>query len=287
MNTQESPATEYTMGRSEAETHRLIQQAELVNTFTQRLLEQAGITAGMKVLDVGSGAGDVAMLAARLVGPTGSVIGLDANPDILRVARQRCSAAGLTQVTLLEGDLRTVVLDNDFDAVVGRYVLLYLPDPAQALRSLATHLRPNGVVAFQEVELTMVQAYLQARGFPDLAVRTLSWFVEVLQRSGANPAMGFQLYQTYQQAGLGVPQMEYHALLGGPAGWAGYDMTAELFRSILPLLEKYGLATAEEVGVDTLAHRYQAMVAQMEHPFIVSPCVTAWARIGAGANALS
>lgn len=227
------------------------------------------------------------MLAARLVGPTGSVIGVDANPDILRVARQRRIEAGLTHVTLLEGDLRTVVLDNDFDAIVGRYVLLYVPDPAQALRSLATHLRPDGVVAFQEVELMMVQAYLQARGFPDLAVRTSNWFVDVLQRSGANPAMGFQLYRAYQQAGLGVPQMEYHALLGGAAEWAGFDMIAELFRSILPLLEQYGLATAEEVAVDTLADQYQAMVARIEHPFIVSPCVTAWARIGAGANASS
>lgn len=79
----------YFMGRSAQETQRLIMQTSLYDGHTRHLLEQAGITSGMKVLDVGSGAGDVAFLAARLVGATGSIVGVDHDPSVLEVARAR------------------------------------------------------------------------------------------------------------------------------------------------------------------------------------------------------
>ncbi len=69
---------------------RLIAQHHLYGSFTRQFLTAAGITAGMKVLDVGSGAGDVALL---LVGPQGRVVGVDTNADILTVARARVRAA--------------------------------------------------------------------------------------------------------------------------------------------------------------------------------------------------
>ena len=89
----------YLMGRSEAETRRLIAQHQLYSRFTRRLLEDAGIAEGMKVLDVGSGAGDVALLAAELVGPTGSVVGVDQDAGVLDTARARAEASGRTNVS--------------------------------------------------------------------------------------------------------------------------------------------------------------------------------------------
>lgn len=72
----------------------------------------------MRVLDVGSGMGDVALLAAELVGPTGSVVGVDTNPDALVAARRRAPE----NVNSVEGDIRHLELDGEFDAVVGRLV---------------------------------------------------------------------------------------------------------------------------------------------------------------------
>jgi ubiquinone/menaquinone biosynthesis C-methylase UbiE len=140
---------EYVMGRSAQETERLQKQSLLYNPSTRLLFEEAGITAGMKVLDVGSGAGDVALLAADLVGPSGTVIGVDPNPSILETARERVRAAGLSNVSFIAEDIRSVDLDHDFDAVVGRLVLMYLGEPEAVLRSLSGHLRPGGIVAFQ------------------------------------------------------------------------------------------------------------------------------------------
>jgi ubiquinone/menaquinone biosynthesis C-methylase UbiE len=123
----------YTMGRNDAETKRLMRQATLLEPFTRALFHEAGIVPGMKVLDVGSGAGEVAMLAARMVGPSGQVVGVDTNSEVLHTARARCTEAGLANVTFLDGDARSVVVDNDFDAVVGRFVLLYVPSPEDTL----------------------------------------------------------------------------------------------------------------------------------------------------------
>ena len=114
----------YMMGRSEAETRRLLAQSRLYGPFTRRLLHEAGIAKGMRVLDVGSGAGDVALLVAEMVGPEGKVVGVDQNSEVLKTARARARAAGAINATFLEGDISDLVMEEEgFDAVVGRLVL--------------------------------------------------------------------------------------------------------------------------------------------------------------------
>ncbi len=95
--------------------------------MTQRLFERAGIASGMRVLDIGSGAGDVAFLAARFVGPEGSVIGADRDPAQVAFAEQRAKANGLTNVPFLAADFREIELPAAVDAVVGRLVLMLPP----------------------------------------------------------------------------------------------------------------------------------------------------------------
>jgi tRNA A58 N-methylase Trm61 len=97
----QSPEDTYAMGRTEAEERRLQLQAALHEPDTRRLFEAAGIGAGMKVLDLGSGAGDTAMLAAEMVGPTGRVVGVDMNATILETARRRALEAGHANITFL------------------------------------------------------------------------------------------------------------------------------------------------------------------------------------------
>ena len=87
----------YTMGRSKEETERLIQQSGLYEDITRRLLADAGLFTGMKVLDLGSGAGDVAFAAAELVGSEGEVLGVDMNSEILETARARGGGSGFSK----------------------------------------------------------------------------------------------------------------------------------------------------------------------------------------------
>ena len=269
----------YTMGRSKEETERLIQRSRLYEDITGRLLRDAGLFTGMKVLDIGSGAGDVAMAAAELVGSEGEVVGVDMNPEILETARARAQAAGLANVQFLAGDAQTLDLPNDFDALIGRLVLLYLPDPVATLKQLATHLRPGGIVAFQDVEFSVYSSI--ARPETPIMNQLAEWGVEVFRRSGANVGMGLDLYSSFVDAGLLEPTLQYSAPVGGPETWGGYQFIVAAFQSLLPLLERFDIATAEEVDLDTLAARLRAEVVASKRPLMLPPHITAWAQLPA------
>ena len=276
MSESKSDAT-YTMGRTQGEEERLIQQSQLYDAVTRRFFREAGISSGMKVLDIGSGAGDVALTAAELVGPAGAVVGVDVNPAILETARVRAQAAGFTNVEFVAGDARTLDLGNDFDALTGRLVLMYMADPADALKQLATRLRPGGIVAFQEADFTPYRQMYR----PDtpLANKLIDGALAVFERSEAHSGMGFDLYRAFVEAGLPEPYMHCEYPVGGPEGWAGYSYAANSLRSVLPLLEEYGIATAEEVDVDTLAERVRQEVVTSKRPIRLVPHVTAWAQL--------
>jgi hypothetical protein len=88
--------------------------------------------------------------------------------------------------------------------------------------------------------------------------------------------MGFKLYQTYLAAGLPAPQLHLEAPVGGGSEWAGYSYMAEAMRSILPILLKFGVASAEEVDIDTLAHRFRQEVVNLQGVVMLPTFVGAW-----------
>ena len=98
----------YPFQSTNGERQRLMLQDKLVAPLTERLFEKAGITSGMRVLDIGSGSGDVALLVARLVGPTGTVIGVDRDPAQVAFAAQRAAESGLSNLHFLSGDFRDI-----------------------------------------------------------------------------------------------------------------------------------------------------------------------------------
>jgi ubiquinone/menaquinone biosynthesis C-methylase UbiE len=178
--------TPYPLGATSAEHARLIRQAVIWDPFTERLFRDAGIGTGQRVLDIGSGVGDVAMLAARLVGPSGAVIGVERDPATIAMARSRVAKAALSNVSFIESDIRGVPSTELFDAVVGRAVMQYLPEAGGALRSLAALVRPGGVVALQDVwpaSLFHLTAHLPLRS------KCASLIYWTLERSGVHMDM--------------------------------------------------------------------------------------------------
>jgi SAM-dependent methyltransferase len=243
----------YAMGTSEAETERLIRQSGFYAPFTRRLFEQAGLGPGMRVLDVGTGAGDVALMAAEMVGASGSVVGVDHNPDVLETARARALRARLSNATFVEGDAAALELDGSFDAAVGRLVLMHQRAPARTLRSVAAMVRAGGIVAFQEYNVT-ARSMVASPPTP-LWEKALGRIAAALERAGVETEMGFKLRRAFLDAGLPEPRMELNAPVGGGPRWGGYEFAAGTLRTLLPLVERFGIATAEEVDVETLAQR--------------------------------
>ncbi len=121
---------------------------EYFGRFGRRLVEIAGVGPGMRVLDVGCGAGAALVPAARAVGPEGHVLGIDISPAMLDRARAALAAHGLTNAEVRSGDAEIPgVGPGDRDRVLAAQVLFFLPDLAQALRAYRHILRPGGVLA--------------------------------------------------------------------------------------------------------------------------------------------
>src|SRR5215472_8335923 len=123
---------DYAFGRGHAEYKRLIEQAQIFRPLTERMLRNAGIGAGMHVLDIGCGAGDVSFLVSALVGAEGSVTGVDRDGDAIGAAEQRRAAQGITNISFRQADARSLDSGPVFDAAVGRFVLMFMPDPTSA-----------------------------------------------------------------------------------------------------------------------------------------------------------
>ena len=269
------PSDSYALGRSTEETRRLMRQAQIYGPITRQFLVSAGIGTGMRVLDVGSGAGDMALLLADLVGPRGSVVGVEVNSTILETARARVDAVGWTNVNFLDGDVTSIVLDDDFDAVVGRWILMYLSDPVAVLRGLVGRVRPGGVIAFLENDFIYPPTT-----FPPspLHQQVMRWTTPPPGSPGPDQQMGSKLHQTYLDAGLPAPQLRLDAPVGGGEDWPGYAYVADTVRSLLPMMEQMGLVSAEDVDVDTLADRLRAEALGLRGVQMLPIVMGAWAR---------
>jgi ubiquinone/menaquinone biosynthesis C-methylase UbiE len=267
-------APDYLFGQSAEEAERLRLQAEMFAPYTARFLEDAGISRGMKVLDVGTGAGDVALLAADLVGQEGTVVGVDLNPELIQTARARAAAAGLGNVSFVVGDAALVELDRGLDAVVGRCVLFFAPDPAALVRRLTGQVRDGGIVAFQEP----ANATLAPMSLPpsQLLEQLWAWILETYRRAGMDLYMGLRLRSVFAEAGLPAPAMHLDAAAGGGPDWPGYEYMARLIGTILPLITKLGVATEDDVEIDTLADRLQAEIGD-NGAAVTWGFITAWA----------
>jgi SAM-dependent methyltransferase len=269
-------ADNYLLGHTPQAIQRLLRLGQIYQPCTRRVLVEAGVTTGMSVLDVGCGPGEVSLLAAELVGASGSVLGIDASADMLEVAQTRVRSAGLGQVSFLAADLRSMVLDQHFDALVGRLILMHLPHPETVLRRLLPAVRPGGIVVFQEYDLSsFADAF-----YPPSPLWELTWRLSTLafERDGGNLHAGMQLPSMFCAAGLPAPHMSFEASIGADPDWPGFEMRAADVRQFLPLIAQFGLASAEEIAIDTLEDRLREETVSHAGAARLPILVSAWTR---------
>jgi SAM-dependent methyltransferase len=265
----------YALGYSDVEFKRLESQGKLIRGLTEDVLRRAGLRAGMRVLDIGSGAGDVSLLAAELVGPSGRVLGIDRSADAAAVAQRRAAAAGFDHVRFAAADLDTFAPDETFDALIGRLVLMYLPQPAATLRRLSGSLHSGAVVTFQELAMPMARSVPEGPQFRQCR----DWIVRTFERAGFELDMGGKLFATFVAAGLPAPELGVAGIAGGGARSPVYAYVAGTLRSLLPMTERLGIATAAEVEIDTLADRLRNEAAELSACIRPPPFVGAWTRM--------
>jgi SAM-dependent methyltransferase len=266
-------APAYILGHEDPEIERLQLQASIIACVTRRLIRECGIEAGMRVLDIGCGVGDVSMLLAEAVGEAGSVVAFDREPRAIEMARARALSAGYRQIEF-------VVVSDDafpdcpaFDAVIGRYILLHQADPVAMIRRAAAAVRPAGVVAFHEPAI-----HVNAQTLPsvELYVRTEQCLNAAFHAMLPHCDVGGRLVANFEEAGLPTPHLIWESIAGGHASPL-WRLSAMTYRSMLPHIVDLGLTPADDGNPDTLADRLTAAAAAVRAQIVSKPQSCAWA----------
>lgn len=267
----------YVLGHAPEELARLERQAAIFERPTRSLLERCGIGVGQRVLDLGCGAGDVTLLVAGLVGPTGQVTGVDRAPEAVATARSRAAGLGLGHVTFLESTIDA--LDLPFvDAVVGRFVLMHQAAPAEVLARAARLVRPGGVVALMESHLdALVRGW---HSWPHSVAYTtvLDLMLRTIVAAGGRTDMGLRLRATFLEAGLPDPALDVHCTLAGSEAPRLCRYMADSLRSMAGMAERLGVVTLSEPQIEALE---QGLLDDAARPGAVMNgpvVVTAWCR---------
>jgi ubiquinone/menaquinone biosynthesis C-methylase UbiE len=266
----------YVFENSPPEFERLKLQSAILRPITERLLQSIEVSGGMRVLDLGSGVGDVALLAAERVGPSGAVVGIDRDPRSVAAASERARTRGFQHVNFEVGAVEEYHVREKFDVAIGRYVLVHQADPCAFIRAAARHLKPGGVVAFHEISL--YQGYHCRPSVP--AWEEMAKVLNAAFRHGAGSwdAAG-HLVELFMNAGLPCPKLFAEVLVDGGEDSPFYVWLAETARSLLSPAIDSGEVSAQEVKIDTLADRMKAEVVRARGQLEVASQVCAWVRL--------
>lgn len=265
----------YALGYSAHEAGRLARQAAFADEILEDGLRRGGLLEGMSVLDVGSGVGDVAFRAARIVGPNGAVTGVDRWGPSLEIARLRATERGLSNVKFVQSALESFDPDGTFDAIVGRFILQYLSTASDLLSRLKQKLKPGGVVIFQELDNSGA-----SQSPPSPLFRQVNdWIARAFQATGSVHDMGALLPGVYLRAGLPRPQMLGVCRVESGPDTPYYEFLTDVLRSVLPLLEESRAASPAEIEIETLAERLRHDAVSHERTLYSPRIVTAWAKV--------
>jgi len=264
--------SEYVLGSDPAEIARLDRQAAALAGASEALLRMSGIGPGMRVLDLGTGLGHVAFQVAEMVGPEGSVVGVDREAPSLAVAESRRTS---DTVRFADGDVRTVRFDEPFDAIVCRLLVLHLPGAVDVLRHHRDNLRPGGLM----VVLDSDNGSARAEPEVELVRQVNDWIEAAFRAAAADPRIGARLIPLLRDAGYAdvtAIGLQGYIAPGDPPGAA---LLTGVVRTLAPTIVANGIATEEEMGLDTLDERLRLQIEAARAVLLPPTIVGAWGRM--------
>lgn len=222
------------------------------NAPTERFFASVGIKPGMRVLDVGCGSGDLSRFVAELAGSDGEVVAIDRSDEALVMARSKPISSSGASIQYRTVELSDELPDlGQFDAIVGRRVLMYLPEPASTIARLKQLARPNAILAFQEHARSNLPAGL---GRLELHSELYDWMWSTVAAEGGDVGLALRLLDLFRAEGFAVEQARSEGILlqsGEPS------FLPTLTELMLPRFVECGVASAEDVGLETLAGRLE------------------------------
>jgi ubiquinone/menaquinone biosynthesis C-methylase UbiE len=265
-------------GHDPRELDRLALQARIYEAVTRRLLVRAGIGPGHHVVDLGCGGGDVSLIAAEVVGPTGSVVGVDRAPEAVAAARAR--AAGLLHARFEVAELDAWAPASPVDAVIGRFVLMHQRDPVATLARARAWVRRGGVVAFVESDNAACQPGRHSHPHSPTYHRIVQAWQAIIGAVGAHLDMGTRLAACFAAAGMADPSVEVDTYVSGDPDSPIFRFAVESLRSMLPLAATAGVPVPTSSEMERLEAALRAEVTALGGTLSAPPAFAVCARVG-------
>lgn len=188
----------YVIGGGRDGKERLKLLSEVLSPTTSRLFEEVGLGEGMSCLDVGCGGGFVSLAMARMVGPKGRVVGIDADGDILALARQDAEAEDHGNVEYRHADATLCQGEAEYDLVYARFVLTHLAAPEKCLDAMVRACKPNGAVVVEDIDFEGNFCYPRCPAYEAYT----KLYQEVVRRRGGDATIGPKLPGMLRNAGV-------------------------------------------------------------------------------------
>ena len=271
-----STGQRYVLGSEAEELERLDRQAASIERPTRQLLQAAGISPGMRALDLGTGLGHVARMLGELVGPTGAVVGLDNAAGVLEAARQQTKAAGAGHVTFAQGDVTTWRAEAPFDVIAGRLLLFHVADPVAVVRHHVQNLRPGGLFVAIDFDIG------SCRTEPPVAYaeEVIRWVRTAFRAAGAWPHIGARLGVILEDSGLTrITSFGLQPYVPARAG-AGAVLLAAVTRTLAPSIIQHGIASEAELDLPNLQRRLQETTRAADAVILLPTVSGAWGYVG-------
>jgi SAM-dependent methyltransferase len=232
----------YALGKNPAESVRLQRQADELAIDSAALLDWVGLRPGADAIDLGCGPRGILDLLVERVGPTGRVVGLDADPSHATMAKAFAAQRGL-DVQIITADARNSGLPaGSFDLVHARTLLINVPEPGEVVAEMVRLAKPGGRVASMEPDTEHVLCYPPHAAF----TRLCELFPLVFGRNGADPQMGRRVPELLRNAGLEGVKVEVRAQVY-PVGHSRRTIRLDLIGSMRPQIAEMGIATETEL----------------------------------------
>jgi SAM-dependent methyltransferase len=211
-------------------------------------------------------------MVADLLGPGGSVLGVDQAERLLEVAERRRAAAGVESIEFRQADARTFSASELFDAIVARLLLFHLRDREDVLRRQLDALRPGGTMVIVEFDIGAMRAEPEVPLVEDVR----RWIEAAFRAAGADPRIGTQAGQLLRRAGFAnVSTLGIQAYFA-PSDETGPLLCAGVTRTLAPQIVAQGIADEAELGLDTLQERIAEQVVARDAVILPPTVVGAW-----------
>jgi ubiquinone/menaquinone biosynthesis C-methylase UbiE len=243
----------YALGSSDAETNRLLRQAEELAAYSAALIDRAGLRPGQSAISLGCGPRGTLDLLADRTSPGGRVVGLDADPAHTAMAAEFAAARGLTGVEIMTADARhTGLPTGSFDLVYARALLINVPEPAEVVAEMARLAKPGGWVLSLEPDDGHLLCYPPHPAYDRFA----AIFHAAGTRNGADTMIGRRVPELLRQAGLTDIEVDARPDMS-PPGHPRRALTLDLVRAMRPQVLAMGLASEAELDeLDAVARAH-------------------------------